>query len=174
MAAIVAGGCGGPAKSESPEDPGLARLTLEGPAPRLGHVPARYPCSERSIWFPLRWSAVPSGTRELILVSSVSRLPRPSEGQHSKLLGITLIGGLSSRLRSLSVGPLPAGAYLKMHSPICRRRDKRHGVVFVLYAMATRQPLRKIGEPQLTTLKDIRASALAVGSLPVVYGGWRR
>jgi len=173
-------GCGGSTSSErSVAASKRGKLIVRSPAVAPLHtVPSHYGCRKNAVWLPLEWSQVPAGTKELVLVTSLSRFKtsggtsKTSDGgPKAKLAGVSALAGLGPDLRQLRVGQKPVGSYRKAHlSPLCPSRSTVSGMVFVVYAMPFRQHLRRIPELELSDLEGLQAEAVASGSLRVLYG----
>lgn len=73
LAALIAAlltGCGsGGSTTSTPATPRAPAFRLSSPAFTPGApIPARYTCAGANLSLPLRWSGVPRGTRELVLI----------------------------------------------------------------------------------------------------------
>lgn len=110
-------GCGGSSDPPRGSDPPAHRsaavhrpndlIGVSSSAFREGRpIPARYTCDGADISPPLEWSAVPQGTRELMLFIRASE---ESEAGGGRLLAWA-VAGLSPTLRHLPSGKLPPGA----------------------------------------------------------------
>ena len=160
-------GCGGN-PLEGVKEPQRPALTVESSAVESGRwIPSQYRCVDETVWLPLEWSKVPQGTQEIIVVRSVSRFQQ-SKGGKPAVIGVEVLAGMNPRQRGLRIGEKPIGSYVKRHaSQFCPSRARVSGIVFVVYAMPFRQNL------QSSKLRQLEASALAAGSLNVLYGGRR-
>jgi Raf kinase inhibitor-like YbhB/YbcL family protein len=133
IAALVSG-CGGGEKPDEPLPSPAAKLQLRSPAFRDGGtIPKRFSCDGPELSPPLRWSAVPRGTRELVLVVED---PDADRFVHWTVLGIE-----RSETR-FEEGGVPAGAVQTKNSfgkrgwggPCPPEGDEPHRYVFALYA----------------------------------------
>jgi hypothetical protein len=170
---LLVAGCSSSGNGNSADEQAKPRIVVSSPAvQQRGRVPERFHCREDEVWLPLKWTRVPVGTVELILVSSISRFEEQLGRPKAHLQSVNLLGGLSSRLRQLKPGADPDRSYRKTHfTDLCPSRSKITGMVFVIYAMGQQQyRLRQIQELELTDLEGLEASALASGSLRVLYG----
>src|ERR1700685_2746300 len=97
---IAAAGCGGAKHSTVVSNP---TISLQSPVLVSGYViPARYKCDAARVWLPLRWSAVPAKTEELVVLITSSNWPNSTE-----TIAASLIIGLKPTTHSLSTGNLP-------------------------------------------------------------------
>jgi phosphatidylethanolamine-binding protein (PEBP) family uncharacterized protein len=121
----------------------LPTLELESPGLYSGStIQVGRTCDEQGLPPALKWSEPPFGTTELALF--VLRVPE-SGGN-----GISLqwaAAGMSSTLREVQAGKLPAGAVLgdkSGHGPFfaCPRPGKSASYLFLLYALTARHALR--------------------------------
>jgi phosphatidylethanolamine-binding protein (PEBP) family uncharacterized protein len=164
---LVLAGCG---NSDGPE--GKA-LLVESPVLTKGVVvPARYRCSDKSIWLPLAWSRVPNATSEIVLSITVSRLKHKQGAVRSTLVDEWVVGGLDHHRRKLSVGDLPNGAFIKRHSvaPACPQDTQESALVFSVYAMPSGHRLKPFEAIGVSTLETLADSALSSGSMIALYG----
>jgi Raf kinase inhibitor-like YbhB/YbcL family protein len=164
LVALAIAGCGGGDKPSEPLPKASASIRLTSPAfQNGGTIPKRYTCSGEDVSPPLRWSGVPSGTRELDLL-----VEDPDAGRfvHWTLLGIP------ARLTSIDEGRPAAGTVQtengfgdKRWGGPCPPEGKGpHRYVFALYA--TNAPL---GLDASTSPDDVRSAiakhAIASGRL---------
>jgi len=146
-----------------------ASITLSSPAFAAGGtIPSVYTCSGRDISPPLRWSGVPSGTRELALELIDADAPG-GPFLHWALAHIP------PRVRGLAAGEsVPPGTVAGSNSfgkigyggPCPTPGAKAHRYVFVLLALRSLSGLsRGFGAGALPV-----ARALAIGRLQATFG----
>lgn len=154
-----------------------SRLSVDSSALSEGNgqgleIPLRYRCKEDWIWFPLEWSVVPEGTKEILLAITVTKIARREGAISSSLVTQWILGGLIPSTRSLRVGPLPSGAFITGHyksAPNCPPRAKTSAITFTVYAMPTAHELQSFEAIGLATVEALNASSLASGSLLTLY-----
>jgi len=168
---LALAGCGGGDRVEGPPPSAPDRITVTSPAFKDGGtIPKRYSCDGQAISPPLRWSGVPGGARELVLLVDDPDAP-----------GGTFVHWvlfkLAPDLRGLDPGRVPAGARQGKNSagdtgwagPCPPGGDAPHHYVFSLYAL--RSPL---SEPAGASAEDVRAgvsdAAIARGQLVGRFG----
>lgn len=142
IAAAAIAGCGGGGSSAttsaSSSPPGFH---LTSPAFAAGgRIPSAYTCSGPGAALPLRWTGVPTGTQELVLI--MRDLDAPGGAfVHWTLAGISpSITGLPAR-GGLIAGSNSAGT--TGYTPPCPPPgDRTHHYVLKLSALATRSGLR--------------------------------
>jgi Raf kinase inhibitor-like YbhB/YbcL family protein len=143
-----------------------AGIRFSSPAFRAGGaIPAQYTCDGSDISLPLRWSRVPPGTRELLLVM---RDPDATTGNfiHWAVAGIAAASG------SLQAGRSPAGTVEGRNSfgsvgyrgPCPPPGGRPHHYVLTLSAFAARSDLTAGFNPD-----RVRIGALAFGTLIGTY-----
>jgi Raf kinase inhibitor-like YbhB/YbcL family protein len=165
-AAIAAAGCGGSAHH------GTTTPTVTPPhldtKPNLtsaftpnGPIPSLYTCDGADKPLPLRWSTVPKGTRELVLVMRDPDAPIP-DFVHWAVAGIPP-----------SARQIPAGAIEGRNSlgtigyrgPCPPRGDRPHHYVLTLSALSAPSGLTKPG----FSADALRAPALGIYTLVGTY-----
>lgn len=133
-AAFLGSGCGGGSARRQPRT-----LRLSSPAfSPGGAIPSQYTCDGRDVSLPLRWSGVPTGTRQLVLVMRDPDAPGGSFIHWS-------LSGISPTVASLSAGQPPPGAVagkngfgtLGYGGPCPPRGEKPHHYVITLRAIGT-------------------------------------
>jgi Raf kinase inhibitor-like YbhB/YbcL family protein len=164
LAALPAGCGGGGDKPSEPLPDAANSITLTSPAFRDGGtIPKRFSCDGDGASPALRWSGVPAGARELVLVVED---PDADRFVHWTVLGIP------AKAIGIPEGRVPAGAVQTENSfgkrgwggPCPPEGDDAHHYVFSLYATDARLGLGKEASPD-----DVRAAlsehALARGAL---------
>ena len=102
-----------PTSSTPRKHEATANITLSSPAfANEGTISARYTCDGADISLPLRWSAIPHGTAELVLFISAFNGTTPSGGPVISWA----VAGLHPTLRGIASGVLPAGAVVGRNS----------------------------------------------------------
>lgn len=114
-------------------------IKLSSPAFTVGGaIPVRYTCDGAGTSPPLRWTAIPTGTTELVLFISDAEGTAPGGGE----LISWAVAGLKPTLGGVAAGTLPAGAIVGRNSfgktgyTLCPPRGSQvqHYLV-VLYAL---------------------------------------
>lgn len=167
-AALALAGCGGShASSTNTTTPGPPS-TIKLSSPALGPgatIPRRYACP-RNVSLPLRWTGVPSGTRELAL--EMIDVDAPGGGFLHWALA-----GLAPQTMSIAAGDaVPAGA-VAAHNDFgnvgyggpCPPAGKPHRYLITLLALPARSGLRP--GFSLDALRSLRV--LARGELTGLY-----
>ena len=119
--------------------PAPLTIHLSSPAfPNGSRIPTRYTCSGRNVSPPLRWTDVPTGTKELALVM-IDRDAPGGPFTHWALAGIT------AKTRNVSVGAVPPGTVAgrngfgnKGYGGPCPPAGKPHHYVIELLALPRR------------------------------------
>lgn len=169
LAALVAAllaGCGDDRPApDRPAGDGAARIALSSPAfAPGGSIPTRFTCSGQGSAPPLRWSAAPGGTRELVLV-----MDDPDAARGAFVHWIVL--GLPPTSRGLAAGTKPAtlragrasSGRVGYEPPCPPAGDRAHRYVFTLYAL--RAPLgAELGAPAS------RVRGALAGARPLAQG----
>ena len=167
--ACLLAGCGGGKKASAPPPAAPAQITLSSPAfAANATIPTRYTCSGAGASPPLRWSGVPSGTRELTLV-----VEDPDAGNFVHWIVLRI----PPATKEIPAGQPPAGSVETKNSfgkrgwgPPCPPKGKAaHHYVFALYA--TRAPLGlDAGASPDDVDKALQRTALARGTLTATFG----
>jgi phosphatidylethanolamine-binding protein (PEBP) family uncharacterized protein len=171
--AVLLAGCG----SATTANPKIASLTFTSPAIKGTAIPALYTCDGKNIWPSFEWSAVPAGTRELVLLA-VGLKPSSESGSYNVSVEWAL-AGINPALRRLEAGRLPRGAYVGTNSAgkrtysICPERGVSENYQFQLYAVPPRLKVAHefIGMSVLGPLSqpNTSQSATAQGALVATY-----
>jgi hypothetical protein len=179
LLAIAVAGCGSATTNSAPES--KARIAFQSPVVSTsGAIPASFKCSENKVWIPLRWGALPTDTKELVIY--VARFARPERipggAARASLVAQELIIGLKPTLHGLPVGKLPQGALVGTYeignkrASICPTKSgsskSKDGVLFGLYALSHHQAISK-GSQSGGLLNKLRSEAVAVGTFTAVY-----
>jgi Raf kinase inhibitor-like YbhB/YbcL family protein len=169
LLAALPAGCGGGDKPSEPLPAAPTSITLTSPAFRDGgSIPKRFTCDGDGRSPPLRWSGVPGGTREQVLVVED---PDADRFVHWTVLRIP------PDARVIAEGRVPAGAIETENSfgkrgwggPCPPEDDDPHRYVFALYTSDARLPLDSDSSPDdvRTALSD---HAIARGTLTGRFG----
>jgi Raf kinase inhibitor-like YbhB/YbcL family protein len=167
--ASAVAGCGGSHSSTSsapaPAVHLAGSLRLNGPAfAQNGSIPRTFTCAGRNVSPPLRWTGVPAGTRELVLVMRDADAPS-GDFIHWALAGIPP-GARAFREGGVSGQAIPGrnsfGA-LGYRGP-CPPGGRAHHYVLTLSALSTPSGLK----PGWTT-EQLRVRAIAIATLVGTY-----
>jgi phosphatidylethanolamine-binding protein (PEBP) family uncharacterized protein len=152
LLAIALAGCGSsssPGSSSSvPSTPRPGSSAVAAKAPTVipltstaiagAKIPARYTCDGANTAPPLKWGAVPSATKEIVLFALGVTPGQASIGSSSIEWAL---GGVKAEVHELAAGKLPTGAFLeeasdgKRHYSICPPRGQTKHYEFVVYAV---------------------------------------
>jgi Raf kinase inhibitor-like YbhB/YbcL family protein len=168
-------GCGSTSTTSSRPAPtvtttrDVAPIALSSPAFADGAaIPRRYTCDGRDAPPPLRWSAAPQGSAELVLVMRDPDAPGGSF-VHWAVAGldprVTSLGG-SAALPPGAVGGRNDFGVVGYKGPCPPRGDKPHRYTLTLYALPRRSPAAS----GFTVRADTLAAAVGAGSLRGTYG----
>ena len=154
-------GCGGHEAAPRPPAPHVATIALAGlPAT----IPDRYTCTGAGDRPPLRWGAVPRGTRELVLIVTDPDAPG---GRFVHWTAYGMRGG--ARVVPVRVREGENSAGKNGWTPPCPPQgDKPHRYVFDLYALPRATGL-KTGASGAEVTAAVRG-ALARGELVARFG----
>lgn len=173
--AAVLSGCSLSSSGDVAGVPAAESLNVTGPIRSESlpppPIPARYRCSGSRSWLPLRWSAVPAGTREIVVAVTWNRVTQFEGAFDAELSDLWILSELDPGLRRLEVGPLPAGATLKAMDRLrCPSRDRESRVQFTVYAVPSGNA--EVGEELVTRgmLAGLEEVALAKGVFAGSYG----
>jgi phosphatidylethanolamine-binding protein (PEBP) family uncharacterized protein len=144
LSALVLGGCGSSsastgtkAKAASTRPKEVKPITFKSSAFTLS-IPARYTCDGEDVSPPLEWGAVPSHTRELVLL--VLGLT-PSTASTDTISVQWALAGVNPGLHKLAAGEVPRGARLGLTTSnttrysICPARGRPEQYEFLLYSV---------------------------------------
>lgn len=156
----------------------IVPLSVRSPAlskhsSRVPLIRGSYRCKRNSIWLPLEWSKIPTGTREVVVAIVFRKIIEKNHGElASALVTQEIVANLPPRTRQLRAGTLPRGAFIKHHyaGGYCPSLNEQSGVVFTVFAMSDGHKLRKFEAIGTSTIDSLYRNALAVGSLAVFYG----
>lgn len=150
------------------------RLVVTSSALQAGAVglPKRYACKEGKIWLPLEWSDVPKATAEVVLVIGINEIVRKENANTFSLVNEVFVGGLAPGRHDLLPGEIPKNAFITSHraGADCPPLAVEAGLVFTIYAMPPGHRLHSFEHVGLATVKDLEKWAIALGSLPALYG----
>jgi hypothetical protein len=167
---VAVAGCGGGSSSPTTSNPTAPRsavtIALTSPAFAAGApIPRVYTCDGRGVSPPLRWSGVPKGTRELVLLIRDPDAPGGSFIHWA-------VAGIAPGARSIGPGAAPAGAVQGANSsgsdgytpPCPPHGDRAHHYVIRVIALARPSGLRTGFDAS-----SLPASGLATGTLVGTY-----
>jgi phosphatidylethanolamine-binding protein (PEBP) family uncharacterized protein len=153
----------------------IASITLTSPS--LGapgeagtfSLPAKYTCDGADTWPTLKWSGVPAGAKELILLVLAQE---PINGALFYDWGVAAIDPATTEIQS---GRLPTGTVVAKNSfgktgySICPPQGKTETHLFQLYAVPESLPAAKGFDPAAMRKRILQASG-NVGLLAVTAG----
>jgi hypothetical protein len=129
----------------------------------------RNTCAGANVPPSLTWSAVPSGTVELVvLVIGAKNLP------HGKIFSSWAVANLSPKLSSLTGSSLPAGAIVGRNTPgqlgysVCPKKGQLEEYFFRVFALRKRQNL-KPGFSASALAEKLLNTSVAEGFLAFEY-----
>jgi hypothetical protein len=181
--ALMIGGCG----QGSPDS---STIRFESPAVQAnGVISPRVSCGAGTLWIPLKWGAVPSGTEELAVY--IGRFKEAGEaGAHGvKVPFGALVSGIDPRVHGIAANTFPPEVVPAVFGPVsCPPVRKGQNILLEVFALdeegsaptslgsgsaarLTEEAL-EVGrfaagaEPETTLAEE----ALAVGSLTATYG----
>jgi phosphatidylethanolamine-binding protein (PEBP) family uncharacterized protein len=142
--AVALSGCGAGAAGRKATNPHLPAITkvvsvsLRSAAVQRARLPALYTCDGRNVAPPLAWGALPSDIEELALFAIDVT---PNRSSRPPLTVEWAMAGVSPKLRHLSAGEVPRGAFLVQDSDgkrsysICPAKGQSERYEFALYAL---------------------------------------
>lgn len=151
----------------------VASMTLSSPALKPGPesvslLPSTYTCAGKDTWPTLRWSGIPAGTAELVLL--VLNLEPVNEA----FFFDWAVSNLDPDLEGLDSGALPKGAIVGRNGfgengySICPQGG-RETYIFALYALPSSIPVRKGFDPAALRERILEVSGNS-GLMAVSYG----
>ncbi len=139
LAVLAVSGCGSGDPSSTATTANLRKIALASPAIAANStaIPARYTCAGANMSLPLRWSAVPRATREILLVMfSIAPVSRERATETPQWV----VAGLAPSVHQLAPGKLPAGALLgrdplgQSRYSVCPAKGARGTYLLVVFA----------------------------------------
>lgn len=130
---IALAGCGSGSAAKT-----TARIQISSSAIEGTTLPAHFTCDGANVNPPIKWSGVPSGTKELALFA-VGKPPAGSANASSTIEWA--LAGINPSLGEVKAGKKPAGAFLeeasdgKRHYSICPPKGQTRLYAFALYAL---------------------------------------
>jgi Raf kinase inhibitor-like YbhB/YbcL family protein len=170
--ALTGAGCGGPRSGTATRPTGApAHLRLWSPAfSDGGTIPSRFTCSGEGTAPPLRWSGVPSGTRELAVILEDPDAPG-GRFVHWVVLGLSPgVGGIpeGTKPATLRLGKASSGR-VGYEPPCPPPGDRPHLYVFTLFAL--RRPLpASYGASADQVRREMSGAVIGEGRLVARYG----
>lgn len=173
VAALALSGCGDSSSSATSHSPEIVFGSRVIPLNQK--IPIRYTCDGIDISPPLEWGAVPSETKELvILLSALKPVTLPGQGKEAQLVLQWTVAGLQPTLHELPEGKLPPGAIVGrtksgQHSySVCPTRGTGVDYLFRIYALSRKLSLRH-GFASSTLFRQAGRSALVKGEFVAGY-----
>ena len=171
--AIASCGSGGGSPTATAEKPSIPFSSPVVTAARL--IPSRYKCSNRQVWVPLRWGALPPGTKELALYMVRFGAPKVVAGGKVKaeVKAEELVLGLHPSLHSLKPGKYPHGALVAVHArrgealSVCPHKGVSENLLFRVYAIARKLHIAK--SSKVNPLQQLTSGAIEAGTFIVRY-----
>jgi Raf kinase inhibitor-like YbhB/YbcL family protein len=166
LALATVAGCGGGDSTSGPAPSAPAALRLTSPAFEAGAtIPEKFTCSGDEVSPPLRWAAVPSGTRELVLLVEDPDAPGGTFVHWT-------VAAIAPETRSFPEGSAPAGAIeaAPWRGPCPPEGDDPHRYRFLLYALGKRSTIEAGASPDDVHTAVDRARPLARGVLVGRFG----
>lgn len=176
LLAVAVAGCGSTTTTGTTTENKQA-IAFESPVVNSkGFIPASFRCNTHKVWLPVRWGAIPAGTKELVIYVARFAVPQRTAAGTARaaLLAQELIIGLKPTLHGLAVGKLPHGALIgtyeigKKRASVCPAKGSAQGVIFGLYALNHRQEITK-GSQSGGLLSKLRSEAVAAGTFTAGY-----
>jgi hypothetical protein len=138
-------------------------------------IPARYKCSDKNIWLPLKWGALPERTQELALYIVRFSSPKVTSGGQVKaeIKSEALILGLDPTLRELRRGRYPHGSLLAIRArpgesrSLCPQRGVAENLLFRIYALGRKLHLNK--SSKVNPLVEVIHEAIGAGTIIARY-----
>jgi hypothetical protein len=175
MLALALAGCGsgGSSTAATTEGPSIPFGSPAVTAARL--IPGHYKCSNRAVWLPLKWGALPAKTQELALYTVRFGPPKVVSGGKVKaeVKAESLVLGLRPTLRQLRRGKFPHGALVAVHSrrgevlSICPRKGVAENLLFRIYALRHKLHLSK--SSRVNPLQEVTNGAIEAGTFIARY-----
>jgi phosphatidylethanolamine-binding protein (PEBP) family uncharacterized protein len=172
--AIASCGTGGGSSQTTPK---LPRIAFKSPAVTAARIiPARYKCSTRNAWVPLKWGSLPAGTQELALYIVRFGAPKATaSGQvKAEVKAEELVVGLKATLRQIKPGKYPHGALVAVHShkgevkSVCPpKAGVSENFLFRLYALDHKLHITRTSK--VNPLQAVTTGASAAGTFIVRY-----
>jgi Raf kinase inhibitor-like YbhB/YbcL family protein len=173
LIAVALAGCGGgggdAVQGTAPNAP--EKIELSSPAfQEGGTIPKRFTCDGAGTSPPLRWSGVPAGSKELLLLMEDPDAPNGTFVHW-------IVARIPASARGLSEGSVPAGAVQLQQSfgksgyggPCPPEDDPPHHYVFSLYSLERKLPVSRADSPEEVRAK-LKQVAGARGQLKATYG----
>jgi Raf kinase inhibitor-like YbhB/YbcL family protein len=172
LIAVALAGCGGGGNAVQGTAPNAPeKIALSSPAfQEGGTIPKRFTCDGAGTSPPLRWSGVPAGSAELLLLMEDPDAPNGTFVHW-------IVARIPASARGLPAGRVPPGAVQLQQSfgkssyggPCPPEDDPPHHYVFSLYSLERKLPVSKADSPEEVRSK-LKGAAGARGQLKATYG----
>jgi phosphatidylethanolamine-binding protein (PEBP) family uncharacterized protein len=170
-------GCGGSSGSSVKAPPPTIAFRSPGVNAK-GAVLTSYKCNESGIWLPLRWGALPVGTKELAIYVARFGAPEIKAGGvvSAGIAAQELIVGVTPARHGLEPGKVPHGVLLgrfeagKKKAPICPGKLPTAGIIFTIYALPHSQNIQKGSQGGSNLIGKLQSEAIGYGSFTATYG----
>lgn len=192
LAALALLSCGREPSSDSASVEGTAqssaKLALESPAVGPdGAISPKVSCGAGTIWLPLKWDRVPSGTQELALYFGRLKEGAGESGSKGGVSFAAMITGISPELGGMAANTFPAGSEYQYFVSIKNCPSERGGQRFLVELFALGHPrsvptdddfAKRLAEEALRVeqfatrsqaASEFRAEALATGRFVAIY-----
>lgn len=171
--AIASCGSGGGSPTATAEKPSILFGSPVETAARI--IPSRYKCNNREVWVPLKWGALPPGTKELALYIVRFGAPKVVAGGKVKaeVKAEELVLGLHASLHELKPGKYPHGALIAVHAQpgeplsVCPPKRKPENLLFRIYALGRKLHIAK--SAKVNPLQEVTNAATEAGTFIVRY-----
>ncbi len=177
--ALLLAGCGSTESgNNTTTSSAAAKPQIAFTSPAVGGndlIPASYKCDDTKIWVPLRWGAVPAGTRELAFYIVRFGAPKLTSGSKVKVEveAESLVVGVQPKLHSLAAGVLPHGVHVGVHRrggqvlSICPPKGVTENLFFRIFALPRK--LNLSGPQNRDLVAVMNNEALLTGSFIAHY-----
>jgi hypothetical protein len=157
--ALLIGGCG-QGTSASPSE----KISIESPAVAAnGVISPKVSCGQGTIWLPLKWGALPSGTRELVLYFGWLRHGERGGRRRLAVPFGAVIGKIEPSLHGIAANTLPSDATWSYFT-VNNCQPEREGQEYLVELFALDHAARAVPSPlNVGFVTGITEEALGVG-----------
>jgi hypothetical protein len=167
----VVSGCGTATETgDQAQRGGLPEVRVESPAVVEGGVSqAEFHCETDEAWLPLRWGPVPSGTAEIVVVTTRYTQSVVGHSAASTLNGVSLLDGVPPTAGEFSVSSSNAES-IRYHQvgSVCPAENAKAKFFIQIFAMPANHPALETLE-DMEILEMLFKYALGRGELDVAY-----